>query len=119
MKKINKKGFTLIELLVVLVILSIIMVIAIPNITSSIERNKEKHKEQAENLAISAAEVYADDHRNSAYTSSVTNQCIDIQTLIDEGYITKDAVKDPFNETEKVCKKLQKNGNTYNCVEQC
>ena len=42
MKKLNKRGFTLIELLAVLVILVVIMAIAIPSVTSSIERSKQK-----------------------------------------------------------------------------
>ena len=37
----NRKGFTLVELLGVVVILSIIMLIAIPNITSTLDRNKK------------------------------------------------------------------------------
>ena len=44
MKRLNKKGFTLVELLVVIVILGVIMSIAIPSITSSIERSKDKQK---------------------------------------------------------------------------
>ena len=44
MKKMNRKGFTLIELLAVLVILVVIMAIAIPSVTSSIERSKDKEK---------------------------------------------------------------------------
>lgn len=42
MKKLNNKGFTLIELLAVLVILIAIMSIAIPSISSSLDRTKEK-----------------------------------------------------------------------------
>ena len=44
MKKMNRKGFTLIELLAVLVILAVIMTIAIPSVTSSIERSRNKEK---------------------------------------------------------------------------
>lgn len=99
MKKINKKGFTLIELLVVLVILSIIMVIAIPSVTSSIERNKAKHKEQVIKLVESAAELYADSHRNSIND----DYCITIANLISEGFVTKDEVKDPLDEDYAIC----------------
>ena len=38
----NKKGFTLIELLAVVVILGIIMLIAVPNILSTLEKNKKE-----------------------------------------------------------------------------
>ena len=58
MKKINKKGFTLIELLVVIVILVVIMAVAIPSVTSSIERSKDKQLTQVKNLVTSAAFCY-------------------------------------------------------------
>ena len=40
--KLNNKGFTLIELLAVIVLLIAISAIAIPSITASIERSKDK-----------------------------------------------------------------------------
>lgn len=42
MNKMNKKGFTLVELLAVVVILSIIMAIAVPNVISTLDRNKKE-----------------------------------------------------------------------------
>ena len=38
----NNKGFTLIELLAVVVILAVIMTLAIPNIVSTINKNKKE-----------------------------------------------------------------------------
>lgn len=38
----NKKGFTLVELLAVVVILSILMAVAVPNIISTLDRNKKE-----------------------------------------------------------------------------
>ena len=40
--KMNNKGFTLIELLAVVVILAVIMTLAIPNIVSTINKNKKE-----------------------------------------------------------------------------
>ena len=65
MKRLNKKGFTLVELLVVIVILGVIMSIAIPSITSSIERSKDKQKTQIIKLIESAGELYVDKHKNT------------------------------------------------------
>ena len=60
MKRLNKKGFTLIELMVVIAILVVIMGLALPNITSSIERSKQKQKESKMQLIVSEAELYFD-----------------------------------------------------------
>ena len=98
MKKINKKGFTLIELLVVIVILIVIMSIAIPSVTSSIERSKDKQKKQVIKLVESSAELYYDSHKNS-----ITSNQITIPDLIEAGYLTKAEAKDPFYEKRTVC----------------
>ena len=63
MKKLNKKGFTLIELMAVIAILVVIMGLALPNITSSIERSKQKQIESKRKLAVSAGELYFDSHK--------------------------------------------------------
>lgn len=86
MKRLNRKGFTLIELMAVIAILVIIMGIALPNITSSIERSKEKQKEQKIKLIKSSAELYFDRHNNS-------NKVM-ISDLIKDGLLTAEEVKD-------------------------
>lgn len=97
MKKLNKKGFTLIELLAVLVILVVIMTIAIPSITSPVERSKDKQKNLKIELIISAAELYADRHKNSS------SGYITIENLIADGLLTIDEIKDPSNESKTLC----------------
>lgn len=96
MKSLNNKGFTLVELLAVLVILAAIMGIAIPSITSSMERTKEKQNEEKKNMLESFAELYVADHKNAIYNNLGTNtEChISISTLKSEGYLTDDADKD-------------------------
>lgn len=97
MKRLNKKGFTLVELLVVIVILGVIMSIAIPSITSSIERSKDKQKKQIIKLIESAGELYVDKHKNTVSPPITLNQ------LIEDGLITKEEMKDPFNEKRTLC----------------
>ena len=92
MKKLNNKGFTLIELLAVLVILIAIMSIAIPSISSSLDRTKEKQSNAKIKIIESAAELYVTDHKNNITTS---DECyIAVQTLIEENYLSSDELKD-------------------------
>lgn len=109
MKKLNKKGFTLVELLVVIVILAVIMSIAIPSVTSSIERSKDKQKKAKIELIISAAELYADSHKNTFTAGSD----VTVKELITKGLLTKEEAKDPFNEGRTLCGTVHYNGSTY------
>lgn len=62
----NNKAFTLIELIVIIVILGVIMVFALPNITSTLERNKKDQMiidakdmvEKAKNYILSGKASY-------------------------------------------------------------
>lgn len=99
MKKLNKKGFTLIELLAVIVILVVIMAIAIPNVSSSIERSKQKQKNQKIELIVSAGEIYYDFHKNTIKN----NDKIYLKNLISDGLVTKEEIKDPFHESRSLC----------------
>ena len=89
----KKKGFTLIELLAVLVILIAIMSIAIPSISSSLDRTKAKQSSAKEKIIESAAELYVTDHKNNIIITS-GNCYIDVQTLVDEHYLSDEELKD-------------------------
>ena len=65
--RLDNKGFTLVELLAVLVILVAIMGIAIPSISSSLERTKDKQNDARLEIIKSAAEMYVTDHKNAIY----------------------------------------------------
>lgn len=78
MLNLDNKGFTLIELLAALVVLTIIMSIAIPSISSSLERTKEKQDESRKKILTSAAELYVTDNKNAIYNkleSNNNNEC--------------------------------------------
>lgn len=114
--KLNRKGFTLIELLVVVAILILIVGIAIPTITSSMNRSREKEKNNKINLIEEAGERYYNDHINTFNGNS-----IDIDTLISNGYLTNDEIKDPFNNDSiisgKVCCCINNNKKTFTYLE--
>ena len=114
MKKIDNKGFTLVELLAVLVILITIMSIAIPTIGSSLERNKEKQNEQKKKLLQSAAELYVTDHKNSIGDDKT---CINLNTLVSNGYVDDGAIKDSDNEPFRGCISFE--GGTYSWTDNC
>lgn len=113
MKRLNKKGFTLVELLVVIVILAVIMSIAIPSITSSIERSKDKQKTQIIKLIESAGELYVDKHKNTVKPGQIT-----LDKLIGDGLITAQEMKDPFNEKRTLCGYVSYNGSDVVWVDQ-
>ena len=113
MKRLNKKGFTLVELLVVIVILAVIMSIAIPSITSSIERSKDKQKTQIIKLIESAGELYVDKHKNTVPIGIIT-----LNKLISDGLITKEEMKDPFNEKRTLCGYLSYDGSDVVWIDQ-
>lgn len=96
MKKLNNKGFTLVEILAVLIILIAIMAVAIPSITSSIERTKEKQNNAKKEMLESFAEIYVDNHKNAINNKLGTNtSCyIRISTLKQESYFKEDAELD-------------------------
>lgn len=115
--KINKKGFTLVELLVVLVILVVIMAIAIPSVTSSIERSKQKQRDSKIELIVSAAELYVDRHKNSL--NNVQTYNVKLDYIICDGLLTKEQVKDPLNElyTLSGYVKYTKSTNSYDWID--
>lgn len=105
MKKLNKKGFTLVELLVVIVILVIIMSIAIPSITSSLDRSKEKQRKAKIELIESAGEIYFDKYKNNI-------QNITISDLYNERLVTIEQLKDPFNDKNCITGDIECNGSS-------
>ena len=97
--KLNNKGFTLVELLAVLVILVTILLIAIPSITSSVERNKQKLKDKKIDIIEVAAESYVNLYKNNInYTSFKAGSCgIDVSKIVGVGLLTNEDIKDSDN----------------------
>ena len=101
----NKKGFTLVELLGVITVLAIIGVITMPIVNKTIKDSKEKaYKAQIKEIE-KAAEDYTAENMNLVLDGTtlcpsnnpVAITTIDVDTLMDEGYIPEDT-KDPRTE---------------------
>jgi len=89
MKKLDNRGFTLVELLAVVVILVVITLVAIPNISSSIERNNEKRDKSMIKVLKSEGELYI-----SKYKATINNECyVTVNDLVDEGYIDEEDIE--------------------------
>lgn len=73
MKRLNNRGFTLVEVLATLAILIVIMSIAIPSISSSLERSKDKQNESRVEVLEAYAELYVADNKNTIYQNLKTN----------------------------------------------
>lgn len=94
--KLNNKGFSLVELLAVLVILITILTIAIPSITSSVERNKDKLYQKKKDLIEAQAETYVNLYKNKIdYDGFMNGNCtIDINKLKEVGLLTDEDLMD-------------------------
>ena len=92
MKKINNNhGFTLVELLAVIVVLAIVMLLAVQAVLPQMEKARRQTLALDAQTAIEAANTYLmnkslSDPDNGFPTSG--SKCIDLQTLINEGYFT-------------------------------
>ena len=110
-KKLNNGGFTLVELLVVIVILIAIVSLAIPSITSSMERSKDKINAGKVEVLGSAGELYLSSKKRSKLSDYYRNNCcVNLSALKNADYISDDDLKDADNNslnpngTEQICK---------------
>ena len=86
----SKRGFTLIELLAVITILSLILLITFVSMSSVVKNSKNNlHDNQISQLE-KAAEYYNNKEGLKDY-----DICINVEDLIDNGYIKQDEIKDP------------------------
>lgn len=97
MKKLDNKGFTLVELIAVLVILISVMMVTIPAVNSSLEKNKDKQLESTKKLLENASEFYVTNNKDRIDFDN-TSCYIDINDLVYEQYVDKDAIKKPDGE---------------------
>ena len=94
-KRFNNSGFTLVELLVVIVILIAIVSLAIPSITSSMERSKDKINAGKLEVLGSAGELYLSSKNRSKLNDYYKGKCyVTLTELKTDGYISDEEMKD-------------------------
>ena len=94
-KRFNNRGFTLVELLVVIVILIAIVSLAIPSITSSMERSKDKINAGKLEVLGSAGELYLSSKNRSKLNDYYKGKCyVTLTELKTDGYISDEEMKD-------------------------
>lgn len=96
----KNKGFTLVELLAVITVLGIIGLIAIPAITSVINNSKEKAKRVQIKTIVDSAKSWA--ANNMSELSTDDTYYLSVQTLIDQGYIDREEIKDPTDSSNNL-----------------
>lgn len=95
----NKKGFTLIELLAVLSVLAIILLVAVPSINNQLKQIKNNNYKQFQSDLFLAADAYISASANDYEILKQNNgeMCIEIQTLIEDGWIKSNIVDPKLN----------------------
>lgn len=91
----NKNGFTLVELLAVIVVLAIIITIAVPSAISISNKIKAKMEDTKRQMIVDAAKLYGQENPSSVVNSidNCSSSKITVGTLVNDGYIKKDDVK--------------------------
>lgn len=92
-----KKGFTLIELLAVIIILGIIGTITVISVNSVINSSKKSLSETQIKNIEEAAKVY---YLKEGMTVNDTDACVNIEELINKGYIEGNSIIDPNTNKE-------------------
>ena len=84
-----KKGFTLIELLAVIIILGVIFMFVFPKVATLVGLGENKNKNIIESIIIDAAKEYSatDNTLMNGLINEGDNKCIEVQTLVDNGFI--------------------------------
>lgn len=108
-----KKGFTLVEVLAVIVIIGLIFLMTFPTILNSIKKSQDKIDDNTFELIKSSTKEYTNDNLDELED----NYCVDIATLISDGYIDEDIVTAKDNDL--LSKSINYNDNNYEIVDSC
>ena len=99
MKKI--KGFTLVELIAVVAILGLIALVVYPAIASVIRNSRESAYNDQVAVIEKAAKTWSLKHANILPDDGSVYR-LPVDTLVNEGYISNDEIKDPRHSSENL-----------------
>lgn len=118
----KKNAFTLLELLGVVIILGVLSLITFPIILNQIKDAKQGIKDSTKTLIIDAAKDYYEDNTNNYEKTEGITYCIDIKTLTDENYLSRNLKNENLNniDTSKKVKLIFHNNKfDYEIVDSC
>ena len=95
------KGFTLVELIAVVAILGLIALVVYPAIASVIRNSRESAYNDQVKVIEKAATEWSIDNANSLKDDGTVNN-VSVDTLVSEGYISNDEVKDPRDSSKNL-----------------
>ncbi len=99
----NQKAFTLIELIAVVALLALIALVVFPSINSVVKSSKEKAYESQKNEIVKAGKEYFIDNTDALPAMSEnSSNSVSLSTLVSEGYISEDDIKDPRDTSKKM-----------------
>lgn len=99
--KNKESGFTLIELIAVVAILGLIALIVYPAIGTVIKNSRESAYKDQVNVIITAAKTWSIDNASTLPDNGSVYR-LDVDTLLGEGYITDEEIKDPRDSSKNL-----------------
>ncbi len=91
----KQSGFTLVELIAVIVILGIIGLIAVPTVNTLLKKSKENLYENQVKMIKASAKKWGIENINRLSETEIVY--LDLQELLNEGYIEQRELIDPRN----------------------
>ena len=85
----NKNGFTLVELLAVIILLFLIITFALPQITNSVNNNRDKTDEVMLEMIKTAAKLYVSDNESRFPKVNGSVYYLPLSELVEEDYLNE------------------------------
>lgn len=97
----EKKAFTLVELIAVVAILGLIALVVYPSVGSVIRNAREETYNDQVSVVINAAKNWSINNATKL-SDDGSIYSLSVDTLLEEGYITNDEVKDPRDSSKNL-----------------